>query len=81
MARSMADKQWDAAHKVAGDKIEEELYIYETSVENWVRLVNFSDTTTTAEWMKLYESKGFKVEQDGPIAFFASKRSLVKADA
>lgn len=78
MAKSMAEKQWDAAHKVAGDKIENELFIYETSVESWVRLVNWSDTVSTQEWMDLYESKGFKVEPDCAIAFFASKLSLLK---
>jgi hypothetical protein len=72
MARSMADKQWDAARKVAGDKIENELYIYETSVETWIRLVNNSETTTTKQWINLYTSKGFDVRQENSITFFVS---------
>ena len=72
MARSMADKQWDAAHRVAGDKVEEEIFIYSTSVENWTRIVIDPDITPIQDWINRYTAKGFDVRQENTVTFFAS---------
>lgn len=72
MAKSMAEKQWDAAYKAAGKAIEDELFIYETTTDLWIRLINHSETTTTNQWMNLYKSKGFDVRQITEIAFIVS---------
>ena len=72
MKKSMAEKQYDKAYKTAGEAIENELFIYETSHEMWVRLVNNSETTTTQEWINLYKSKGFDVRELTAIAFVVS---------
>jgi thiaminase len=72
MAKTMAEKQWNAAYKVAGVAIENELFIYETSSDLWIRLVNDSETTPTQEWINLYKSKGFDVRELSSIAFVVS---------
>ena len=83
MSKSMADKQYDAAYKVAGEHAEEQLWIYYTVSDQWTRLVNMSDSyDATVSFMELFEKKGFDVEgyPDG-VTFWVRKRSLIKVGA
>lgn len=73
MTKSISEMQLEAASKVAGDKIQTELFIYNTSFEGSpVRVINRSKTTTTKEWMNLYKANGFDVRQENSLMFFAT---------
>jgi thiaminase len=81
MAKTMAEKQWDAAYKVAGVAIENELFIYETSSDQWISLVNHSEVTPTQDWINLYANKGFDIVDVTAVSFCVRKRSLIKVGA
>jgi hypothetical protein len=78
MAKSMAEKQMDAATKTGGEFIDTELSIYETSVDQWIRLVNEGQANETEFYVELFKSKGFDVIQKNAFTFIVRKRSLVK---
>lgn len=80
MGNTMADKQYQAAYKAAGDKIGNELFIYETTSDQWIRLVNNSDIELNY-WIDFYEQKGFDIVECSTVAFYVRKRSLIKAGA
>lgn len=78
MAKSMAEKQFDATHKAAGQYADNELWIYETSVDVWTRVLNMSDTVEDEFFMDLFKKKGFEVVVDYPRNFVVKKLSLIK---
>lgn len=78
MAKSMADKQMDAVYKAGGDFIENELFIYETSCDQWIRLVNDGEAHEIEFYVDLFKRKGFDVIQDNSFIIHVRKRSLVK---
>ena len=81
MAKSMADKQFNAAQKAAGKYIEEELFFYYTSTDQWTRVANFSFEIDTQFFVDFYAKKGFEIARQTEIDFCVRKTSLVKAGA
>jgi hypothetical protein len=79
MAKNMAEKQYDAAYKAGGEFIEDSLFIYYTSTDQWTRLTNMSDDISTETFKQFYASKGFEICDDSSISFLVRKTSLIKA--
>jgi hypothetical protein len=78
MAKSMAEKQFDATLKAAGQYADEEIWIYTTSVDVWTRVLNKSFEIEDEFFMDLFKKKGFEVVVDCPGNFVVKKLSLLK---